>query len=74
MVNHEIVAHFEVTTEAKQRAARIEARVIELLEAAICGDRPSFHERVEAKRLAPMLYRGVSALPAIIAQAAQEVG
>ena len=72
---HTIEAHFKVKADAAmggQREARIEARTMELLAAAIAGPGSSGRERLEAPALARAIYRAVAAFPAAVAQATKE--
>jgi hypothetical protein len=75
MVDHTISVHFNVTASAgvNERSAKIDARVIELLAVAMAGPSPSMRDRVHAQQLAPLVYRGLCALPSVLAQAVKEV-
>jgi hypothetical protein len=70
MTNHTIEANFEVRDDMgvgqpDPIAVRHEA-AIQMLATAMAGERPSFREAMDARRFAPMLYRGVMALPEIL--------
>jgi hypothetical protein len=75
MTDHTISPHFIVNASAgiADRSARIEARAIELLAEAMAGPKPSFRDVIRAQQIAPLVYRGISALPSVIKAAIKEV-
>lgn len=74
MVDHTIEANFEIKASVvlarKEalaiRAARIDARVIEMLTQNILGPNPAPGDAVQVAKFAPMFYRAMMALPVII--------